>query len=196
MKKGKIFVALDVETENEALEIVRELNGLGAGFKIGKQLFTATGPKLVEKIVNMGESVFLDLKYHDIPNTVAKAALEAAKLGVDIFNIHASGGKEMMLKVKEELDKLKNPPLVLAVTILTSLTDNDLQEIGFSLTAKKQVERLAKLAFECGMDGVVSSPNEIEIIRNITSKDFKILTPGIRPSFFKTYTRNVSLVRQ
>ncbi len=186
MEKGKIFVALDVETKQEALDIVEELKGLGAGFKIGKQLFTATGPKLVEQIVNMGESVFLDLKYHDIPNTVAKAGIEAAKLGVDIFNVHASGGRTMMLKVREELDKLKNPPLVLAVTVLTSLSNEDLQEVGFSFSAEKQVERLAKLAFECKMDGVVASPKEIELIRNTTSENFKILTPGIRPAFSST----------
>ncbi|MBP5406784.1 orotidine-5'-phosphate decarboxylase [bacterium] len=181
--KSKIFVALDVDTEAQALEIVEDLHGLDACFKIGKQLFTSAGPDLVRKIVGMGEDVFLDLKYHDIPNTVAKAGLAAAALGVRIFNVHASGGRKMMEAVRNEMDKLANPPMVLAVTVLTSMGDNDLREVGVDVPARDQVARLAKLAQECGMDGVVASPLEIELIRETCGKDFKILTPGIRPAF-------------
>ena len=181
--KSKIFVALDVETKAKALEIVSDLKGLGACFKIGKQLFTSTGPELVREIVAMGEDVFLDLKYHDIPNTVAKAGAAAADLGVKIFNVHASGGRKMMEAVREEMNKLTNPPLVLAVTILTSLAEEDIREVGFDRTIPEQIAKLAKLAKDSGMDGVVASPLEIELIRETCGKDFKILTPGIRPAF-------------
>ena len=181
--KSKIFVALDVENKEKALEIVSDLRGLGACFKIGKQLFTSTGPELVREIVAMGEDVFLDLKYHDIPNTVAKAGVAAAELGVKIFNVHASGGRKMMETVREEMNKLTNPPLVLAVTILTSLGEEDIREVGFDRTIPEQIAKLAKLAKDSGMDGVVASPLEIELIRDVCGKDFKILTPGIRPAF-------------
>ena len=181
--KSKIFVALDVENKAKALEIVNDLKGLGACFKIGKQLFTSTGPELVKEIVGMGEDVFLDLKYHDIPNTVAKAGLAAAGLGVKIFNVHASGGRKMMEAVRSEMDKLTNPPLVLAVTILTSLGEEDIREVGIERTIPEQIAKLAKLAKDSGMDGVVASPLEIELIRETCGKDFKILTPGIRPAF-------------
>ena len=181
--KSKIFVALDVENKQKALEIVSDLRGLGACFKIGKQLFTSTGPELVREIVAMGEDVFLDLKYHDIPNTVAKAGVAAAELGVKIFNVHASGGRKMMEAVREEMNKLINPPLVLAVTILTSLGEEDIREVGFDRTIPEQIAKLAKLAKDSGMDGVVASPLEIELIRETCGKDFKILTPGIRPAF-------------
>lgn len=181
--RSKIFVALDVETKAKALEIVGDLKGLGACFKIGKQLFTSTGPDLVREIVGMGEDVFLDLKYHDIPNTVAKAGVAAAQLGVKIFNVHASGGRKMMEAVRNEMNKLENPPLVLAVTILTSLGEEDIREVGFDRTIPEQIARLAKLAKDSGMDGVVASPLEIELIRETCGKDFKILTPGIRPAF-------------
>lgn len=181
--KSKIFVALDVENKEKALEIVSDLKGLGACFKIGKQLFTSTGPELVREIVGMGEDVFLDLKYHDIPNTVAKAGAAAAELGVKIFNVHSSGGRKMMEAVRSEMNKLTNPPLVLAVTILTSLGEEDIREVGFDRTIPEQIAKLAKLAKDSGMDGVVASPLEIGLIRETCGKDFKILTPGIRPAF-------------
>ncbi|MBP5435490.1 orotidine-5'-phosphate decarboxylase [bacterium] len=179
--KSKIFVALDVESKEKALEIVGDLKGLGACFKIGKQLFTSTGPDLVREIVGMGEDVFLDLKYHDIPNTVAKAGLAAAALGVKIFNVHASGGRKMMEAVRNEMDKLTDPPMVLAVTVLTSMGDDDLREVGIDAAARDQVARLALLAKASGMDGVVASPLEIGLVRETCGSDFKILTPGIRP---------------
>lgn len=179
--KSKIFVALDVDTEAQALEIVEDLHGLDACFKVGKQLFTSAGPDLVRKIVGMGEDVFLDLKYHDIPNTVAKAGLAAAALGVRIFNVHASGGRKMMEAVRNEMDKLTDPPMVLAVTVLTSMGDDDLREVGIDAAARDQVARLALLAKASGMDGVVASPLEIGLVRETCGSDFKILTPGIRP---------------
>ena len=179
--KSKIFVALDVESKEKALEIVGDLKGLGACFKIGKQLFTSTGPDLVREIVGMGEDVFLDLKYHDIPNTVAKAGLAAAALGVKIFNVHASGGRKMMEAVRNEMDKLTDPPMVLAVTVLTSMGDDDLREVGIDAAVRDQVARLALLAKASGMDGVVASPLEIGLVRETCGSDFKILTPGIRP---------------
>lgn len=182
MEKGKVFVALDVDSRTDALAIVTELKGLGAGWKIGKQLFTQEGPSLVKDIVALGEDVFLDLKYHDIPNTVAMAGLAAAKLGVKMFNVHAAGGRKMMAETRKELDKLPNRPLVLAVTVLTSLAEEDLREIGYAANPAQQVARFAKLAEESGMDGVVASPLEIEIIRSVTTPSFKILTPGIRPA--------------
>ena len=182
MEKGKIFIALDVDTKKEALEIVNDLRGLGACFKIGKQLFTSLGPDFVREIVGMGEDVFLDLKYHDIPNTVAKAGLAAASLGVKVFNVHASGGRKMMETVRAELNKLENPPMVLAVTVLTSMGAEDLADTGKTATTGQQVARLAKLALDSGMDGVVASPLEIEIIRSVCGENFKILTPGIRPA--------------
>lgn len=181
MMKSKIFVALDVDTEAQALEIVEDLHGLDACFKVGKQLFTSAGPDLVRKIVGMGEDVFLDLKYHDIPNTVAKAGLAAAALGVRIFNVHASGGRKMMEAVRNEMDKLTDPPMVLAVTVLTSMGDDDLREVGIDAAARDQVARLALLAKASGMDGVVASPLEIGLVRETCGSDFKILTPGIRP---------------
>ena len=186
MEKGKIFVALDVDSKEEALKIVTDLKGLGAGFKIGNQLFTLTGPNFVKQIVEMGEDVFLDLKFHDIPNTVAKASKAAATLGVKIFNVHASGGKNMMIAVREELEKVSNPPLVLAVTILTSLSDEDLRNININKSPENQVADLATLAKDCKIDGVVSSAKEIEIIRSVAGNNFKILTPGIRPKFSAT----------
>jgi orotidine-5'-phosphate decarboxylase len=186
MEKGKIFVALDVNTRKEALEIVDDLKGLGACFKIGKQLFTAEGPELVKEIVSIKEEVFLDLKYHDIPNTVAMAGLAASNLGVKVFNVHACGGRKMMEAVRTELNKLENRPMVLAVTVLTSMSDEDLYETGVETTSANQVGRLAMLAKESGMDGVVASPLEIELIREVCGQNFKILTPGIRPATSST----------
>ncbi len=182
MEKGKIFVALDVNTKEEALEIVSDLKGLRACFKIGKQLFTSVGPELVKEVVAMGEDVFLDLKYHDIPNTVAMAGVAAASLGVKVFNVHAGGGRKMMEAVRTELNKFDDPPMVLAVTVLTSMGEDDLRETGVDDTPADQVKRLAILAKESGMDGVVASPLEIELIRQACGENFKILTPGIRPA--------------
>jgi len=184
--KDKLIVALDVENANQALKLFDSLHGSVGMFKIGMQLFTAAGPDIVRQIVSRGGRVFLDLKYHDIPNTVAMAAIEATRLGVSLFNIHASGGHEMMKRManavaevaaRENLAK----PKVLAVTLLTSIDQGTLNQIGIDDVPKIAVGRLAKLARESGLDGVVASAQEIEIIReSVSQPDFRIVTPGIR----------------
>ena len=186
--KDKIIVALDVPTSDDALSIVDELKNEVGAFKIGLQLFTSTGPDLVRKLVSTGSRIFLDLKFHDIPSTVAKASVEAARLGVWMFNVHASGGGEMMRQASNEVaeacerEGLKRP-LIIAVTVLTSSNSDTLIEIGVEHEMQSQVLKLAELTAECGLDGVVASPFEIEPIRTrIASKEFVIVTPGIRPS--------------
>lgn len=186
--KDKIIVALDVPTANEALTIVDELNDAVGAFKIGLQLFTSTGPAFVRTLANIGARIFLDLKFHDIPNTVAKASVEAARLGVWMFNVHASGGGEMMRRAVEEVGEACNreaidKPLIIGVTVLTSSNNDTLNEIGVASETEPQVLKLAELTSKCGLDGVVASPIEIEPIRaRIASKEFRIVTPGIRPS--------------
>jgi orotidine-5'-phosphate decarboxylase len=187
----RVFIALDVDSESKAIEIGRELTQFGVGFKIGLQLFTLGGPTLVSKIVDLGSPVFLDLKFHDIPNTVASAAAEAAKLGVSIFNVHASGGAEMMLRTAEAVDNVSarsniERPKVIAVTVLTSADSVTLKGIGVESEVEPQVVRLARLAAESGMDGVVASARESKLIRSeIGDRDFLIVTPGIRPASAK-----------
>jgi orotidine-5'-phosphate decarboxylase len=180
--KEKIIVALDVSSRQEALQIVRELHDVVGMFKIGSQLFTACGPQLVREVINGGGKVFLDLKFHDIPNTVTHAAGEAAKLGVSMLTIHASGGRAMMQSVAENLrDRFSSTkPLVVAVTVLTSIDTRTLFEIGLEIPVEEQVERLALLAQDCGIDGVVCSPREIQALRERVNPGFKIVTPGIR----------------
>jgi len=184
--KDRIIVALDVETSDEAESIVRELDRTVGAFKIGLQLFAAAGPKFVRKLVESGAKIFLDLKFHDIPNTVAKASVEAARLGVWMFNVHASGGGEMMRRTVEEVGGVCEKesferPRIIAVTVLTSSDNETLAEIGVRSETEEQVLRLAKLTSKCGLDGVVASPLEIESIRtNVPDKDFLIVTPGIR----------------
>jgi orotidine-5'-phosphate decarboxylase len=185
---NKLIVALDVETASEALRLVNVLRGLTGMFKIGMQLFTAAGPALVREIVNSGERVFLDLKYHDIPNTVALAGVEATRLGVSIFNIHAAGGSEMMRRTRDAVDECARaeghaPPLVIAVTVLTSANESVLNEIGQPLSPEELVTRLALLAEASGMDGVVASPREVGIVRAAVKKsDFVVVAPGVRPA--------------
>ncbi len=157
-------------------------------FKIGKQLFTRCGPEVVNLVQAGGADVFLDLKYHDIPNTVAMAGLEALRLGVRMFNVHALGGFEMMAKLVAEVDAVcprdnPNRPLLLAVTILTSSNDETLRGIGIDRPVAEMVPRLARLAQDAGMDGVVASPKEVGLIRKACGQDFLIVTPGVRPAF-------------
>ena len=186
--KEKIIVALDVPTSAEALSIFNELKNEVGAFKVGLQLFTSAGPDFVRKLVETGARVFLDLKFHDIPNTVAKASVEAARLGVWMFNVHASGGSEMMKAASQEVSELceregLDRPLIIAVTVLTSSNDDMLKEVGITNETQPQVLRLAELTSKCGLDGVVASPLEIGSIRaQIASKEFVIVTPGIRPS--------------
>ncbi len=178
----KIIVALDVSSREQALHLVKELYDLTGMFKIGSQLFVSAGPQIVREIVGLGGKVFLDLKFHDIPNTVSHAALEAARLGVSMLTVHSAGGRAMMTSLAKELREKIGParPAVVAVTVLTSLDTRALFEIGVEQPVEFQVERLALLAQECGMDGVVCSPREIQVVRKIVNPTFKIVTPGIR----------------
>jgi orotidine-5'-phosphate decarboxylase len=180
-----ILVALDVETANEARALAAALRGAVGGFKIGKRLFTSDGPDIVRELVGEGDRIFLDLKFHDIPNTVAGAVAAATSLGVWMVNVHASGGSAMMRAARaaadEQAAKLGRPaPLVIAVTVLTSLDQAALNEIGVPGDLRAHVERLAALAQAAGLDGVVASPQEIELIRARTGRNFAIVTPGIR----------------
>ncbi len=186
--QSQLIVALDVASKERALELVSQLRGVAGLFKVGSQLFTAAGPSLVREIVSSGERVFLDLKFHDIPNTVAAAGVEATRLGVSIFTVHASGGSEMMRRTAEAVKTTALAegiarPLVTAVTILTSLDKNTLVEIGSSLKPGELVQRLTGLAAASGMDGVVASPLEISIVREAVKKpEFVVIAPGIRPA--------------
>lgn len=182
--RDRIVVALDVADRDIAVALVEKLSGLVGMFKIGKQLFTAEGPALVREIVAAGEKIFLDLKYHDIPNTVAGAAQSAAGLGVSIFNVHALGGSEMMRAAAQATQNLQARPAVLGVTVLTSMNDASLAEVGIAQSAGEMVVRLATLARQSGLDGVVASPKEIRLIRErVANENFIILTPGIRPAW-------------
>jgi orotidine-5'-phosphate decarboxylase len=185
-RKHLIF-GLDVASTKEALSLVRRLTGEVGFFKVGKRLFVHAGPEIVRRIRKQGGEIFLDLKFHDIPETVATASVEATRLGVYLLNIHASGGPEMMRHTVAAVDKvcraekLRRPKL-LAVTVLTSLDTADLKAVGINGSVRKQVLRLARLARDCGMDGVVASPHEIEAIRKECGQRFLIVTPGIRPA--------------
>ncbi|NWF57392.1 MAG: orotidine-5'-phosphate decarboxylase [Syntrophaceae bacterium] len=184
----KIIFALDVSTLEEARKFVRLLKGRTGLFKVGLELYTALGKEAVRAVQEEGGRVFLDLKFHDIPNTVSRAAEEAVKLGVDMFNLHASGGTEMMRETAERCRKAaermnRRPPIVLAVTILTSMDDENLKEIGMAGPVEERVASLAQLARKAGVDGVVASPREIVPIRRRCGERFVIVTPGIRPAF-------------
>jgi orotidine-5'-phosphate decarboxylase len=183
--KDKIIFALDVEHFREAQKWVSLLKDHIGMFKVGKQLFTHAGPKVVDMIRQKGEKVFLDLKFHDIPNTVAKAGEEATKLNVAMFNLHALGGFEMMRKTAEAAKATAKAigipkPLILAVTVLTSMDETMLQEVGVQGPIFEEVGRLALLAMKAGVDGVVASPMEIGLIRERCGQNFLIVTPGIR----------------
>jgi orotidine-5'-phosphate decarboxylase len=179
--KEKIIIALDVSSRDQALHLAKELHGHVGMFKVGNQLFTACGPQIVREIIASGGKVFLDLKFHDIPNTVTHAATEAAKLGVSLMTVHASGGRVMMESVAKELQKFgANKPTVVAVTVLTSMDTRSLFEVGVEIPVEELVPRLAVFAQQCGMDGVVCSPQEIQLVRKTVNPRFKIVTPGIR----------------
>lgn len=180
---SRIIVALDFAKEADALALVEHLDPSRCRLKVGKEMFTRSGPQLVEKLVAKGYDVFLDLKFHDIPNTVAGACRSAAELGVWMVNVHALGGKRMMEAASEALDKSAMRPLLIGVTILTSMGDRDIAQIGLSGTPADNVKRLAVLAQESGLDGVVCSPKEVSMLRETTDKSFSLVTPGIRPSW-------------
>jgi orotidine-5'-phosphate decarboxylase len=186
--KNKLIVALDVETAREAQNLFNALKDVAGMFKIGSQLFTSEGPGIVREIVTAGGRVFLDLKFHDIPNTVAAAGIEAARLGVSIFDVHACGGSEMMRRTVEAVAETAlregiNRPLIIGITVLTSSDDSTLSETGFSSGTTEQVERMARLADAAGLDGVVASPHEVKLVRETAGRqDFVIVTPGVRPA--------------
>ena len=179
--KSPIIVALDMESER-ALELARKLNPLECKVKVGSQLFTADGPMIVEKLNELGFDIFLDLKFHDIPNTVKKAVEVVIKMGVWMLNVHSLGGKEMLRAAYEVVEKVSIKPLLVGVTVLTSLNDKALKEVGLGLNTEDQVLLLAELCQAEGLNGVVCSANELSILRKHLDKDFLLVTPGIRSS--------------
>lgn len=186
--RDKLIIALDVESAAQALDLFEELREVAGMFKIGPQLFTAAGPEVVRQIIARGARVFLDLKFHDIPNTVAAAGVEATRLGVSIFNIHAGGGMEMMRRTAESVAETAAreglaAPAVIAVTVLTSLNSDSLSQIGINKDPEFLVKSFSRAARVCGLDGVVASAHEIKVIRqDDAGTNFLIVTPGIRPA--------------
>jgi orotidine-5'-phosphate decarboxylase len=185
--KDRIIFAMDVAHFEDAQRFVRLLRDRVGIFKVGKQLFTHAGPKVLDMIRQHGQRTFLDLKFHDIPNTVGKASQEATKLEVTMFDVHVLGGVDMMkAAVQATREKAKElgtqRPLLLGVTVLTSLDNESLRQIGIKDSVEEEVSRLARLAEEAGLDGVVASPQEIEIIRKTCGHDFIVVTPGVRPA--------------
>lgn len=187
--KEKLIIALDVSDADRALSIVDRLGDHAGVFKVGSELFVTAGPGVVRDIQSKGKKVFLDLKFHDIPNTVSKAAVAAARHGVYMFNIHASGGLEMMKRCRGSVDEIcfkenLSRPLIIGVTVLTSINSEILKnEVGARYSVKTQVKHLASLARKAGLDGVVASPHEISMIKQECGQDFLVVTPGIRPSW-------------
>jgi orotidine-5'-phosphate decarboxylase len=182
VKQTKIIVALDYADAASALALVERLDPALCRVKVGKELFTAAGPELVRALVARGFDVFLDLKFHDIPNTVAAACRAAAGLGVWMLNVHAAGGRRMMTAAQQALAELPRPPLLIAVTVLTSMSAEDLGEVGVAGAPAEQVLRLARLTQACKLDGVVCSAQEAAMLRADLGADFRLVTPGIRPA--------------
>jgi orotidine-5'-phosphate decarboxylase len=178
--KGPLIVALDFDTATEALDLVDLLDPDTCRVKVGKQLFTREGPTILKALGARGFDVFLDLKFHDIPNTVANACVAAAEQGAWMVNVHASGGSRMMVAARDALAKLSNPPKLIAVTVLTSMAPEDLSETGIPASPMERVLLLAELAQQAGMDGVVCSAQEAQQLRARLGPDFDLVTPGIR----------------
>lgn len=184
MSRTKFILALDVDSFNEAMELVKELKGIVDIFKVGSQLFTSCGPALIDAIHDEASEVFLDLKYYDIPNTVALAAAEACRKNVYMFDVHTSGGTEMMRRVIKSVSENsgERKPLIFGITVLTSMDEDQLAGIGVRRGVKEQVQLLAKLAQECGLSGVVASGYEIQKIKRTCGHHFLAVVPGIRPA--------------
>ena len=184
--RDRIIIPLDVSSAEEAAGIVTRLKGRVGMFKVGLQLYTAAGPDAVRRITGLGERVFLDLKLHDIPNTVARAAAEAARLGVAMLDFHLGGGARMVTAAREAVDaaglRAEDRPILLGITVLTSFDQDDLRSVGVSDMVEDQVTRLARLGRAAGLDGVVASPHEVAAIRAACGQAFVIVTPGIRPA--------------
>lgn len=177
-----IIVALDYSDINDSLAFIDRINPKDCRLKVGKEMFTTQGPKWIIKLQDLGFDVFLDVKFHDIPHTTAQAVKAAANLGVWMVNVHALGGEKMLLAAKEALSNFgKKAPLLIAVTVLTSMEEDDLSTVGISDCINGQVERLATLSRNCGLDGVVCSGREAAYLKNCYGKTFKLVTPGIRP---------------
>ena len=179
--KSPIIVALDMESER-ALELAKKLNPQECKVKVGSQLFTADGPIIIDKLNELGFDIFLDLKFHDIPNTVKKAVETVIKMGVWMLNVHSLGGKEMLRAAYEVVEKVSRKPLLVGVTVLTSLNDKSLKEVGLGLNTEDQVLLLAELCQTEGLNGVVCSANELSVLRKHLEEDFLLVTPGIRSS--------------
>ena len=182
MSDSHIIVALDFSSEKQVEEFIAPLEPSMCKLKVGKELFTLAGPALVRQLVDKGFDVFLDLKFHDIPNTVARACKVATDMGVWMLNVHALGGRNMLLAAREALEGNENRPLLIAVTILTSMGQQDLEEIGLSGNPEDNVLRLASLTKDAGLDGVVCSSREVSKLRLAQGETFTLVTPGIRPS--------------
>ncbi|MGB0581628.1 MAG: orotidine-5'-phosphate decarboxylase [Limisphaerales bacterium] len=187
MPKNPIILPLDVSDRDTALRLVETVSGSVGAVKIGKELFVTAGPDIVREIRGTGAAVFLDLKFHDIPNTVAKAVAASTRLDVQMLTIHTSGAGTMMAAAEKAAQETaqelgQEPPLVLGVTVLTSMDGEDLQEIGVTVSPQEQVERLAKLAADSGLRGLVCSPLEIERLRGLLPSHVQLVTPGIRPA--------------
>ncbi|AQQ01315.1 MULTISPECIES: orotidine-5'-phosphate decarboxylase [Pseudoalteromonas] len=178
----KILIALDYDDQQIALNFVKQLSPDTCRLKVGKEMFTYFGPAFVKELIDLGFDVFLDLKFHDIPNTVAKAVTAAAKMGVWMVNVHASGGFEMMHKAKLALEQFGDKaPLLIAVTVLTSMDEKELKRLGIEKSPQEQVIYLARLAKEAGLDGIVCSAQEAKVLKVELGDKFKLVTPGIRP---------------
>lgn len=177
----KIVVALDFSESRQALDLALQLDPKVCRVKVGKELFTAAGPQLIESLIKQGHSVFLDLKFHDIPSTVGKACEAASRLGVWMLNVHASGGFAMMEEAKNGVARSGQQPILIAVTVLTSMNQTALNQVGVSSNLTEQVLNLANLTKQAGLDGVVCSAAEAKILREAIGQDFCLVTPGIRP---------------
>jgi len=183
VQNSPIIVALDYPAADEALAMASNLDPKHCRVKVGKELFTRCGPQILEGLHKQGFDVFLDLKFHDIPNTTANAVAVAADLGVWMVNVHASGGRRMMDACVAKLSAFKQKPMLIGVTVLTSMQGEDLAELGLAVSPLEQVTRLAALTNECGLDGVVCSSHEVTNLKARFGKEFKLVTPGIRPTF-------------
>ncbi len=179
---SKLIIALDFPSAEQALAFIKPLSPDTCKLKVGFELYVSAGPSFVQSLVEQGFDVFLDLKFHDIPNTVASACRAAAKLGVWMMNVHASGGEKMMMAAREALAEFEYPPKLIAVTVLTSMDQSQLQGIGIDQEPKLQVKRLANLTAQAGLDGIVCSAQEAEMLRAELGDDFLLVTPGIRPA--------------